>query len=652
MDEFEMTPTSPSDIPRVRLSLRWKITVPFMLLALVIGLGATVFVNRLFGQADEVRFLRQLRDSGQQATDEVVRVEQRLLEIERAIANTEGVPEAIALGNAEDLRDRVLSLAFNADIDVAVVLDREGTSLLAVRRSSPEAPQGDYLIIRSEGFYRDWPFVQQVLRLDSQEEASEDQLGNKRAGLHSLLLGDEEEYVLFVAGPLIDEEGRVFGAVLVGEYLRNFVLHLKEDVRASISVYDSEAGRLIETTFGSENALDPPGLVLTEELIATTHNPGETDAPYRSIQVDLQTHGEVLTPLQVRQGTQELGILGISLVGEEDQELVMGYQENAVRVIQIAAIALILVVFTGLIISHTITRPLVDIAEASAQVATGNLNTRVIEGGFDEVGVLARTFNTMIDGLREGAVYRDLLGRTVTPEIRDQLRGALAKGGVLLEGQTTKATILFADLQGFTTMAEGVEPTLVMQTLNEYFSGIVPIVARHGGVVNKFDNDAIMAFFGILPRRVPPQVSALQATHAGMEILDFVKRLSERRDSDGLPSLGIGIGISTGSVIAGGLGTADRLHYTVIGDAVNISQRIQQTTSEAGSGNLVISEDTYDYLASARDQFEFGRRGRAQLRGYRREVIVHEVTGRWSRLVDCSDVGEAETPPWTDGGDY
>jgi adenylate cyclase len=623
-----------------------------MLLALVIGLGATVFVNHLFGQADEVRFLRQLRDSGQQATDEVVRFERRLLEIERAIANTEGIPEAIALGDAEALRDRVLSLAFNADVDVAVVLDREGTSLLAVRRSSPDAPQGDYLIIRSEGFYRDWPFVQQVLRLDSQEEASEDQLGNKRAGLHSIRLGDEEEHVLFVAGPLMDEEGRVFGAVLVGEYLRNFVLDLKDDVRASISVYDSASGRLIETTFGSENALDPPGLVLTEELIATTHNPGETDAPYRSIQVDLQTHGEVLTPLQVRQGTQELGILGISLVGEEDQELVMGYQENAVRVIQVGAIALVLVVFTGLMISHTITRPLVDIAEASAQVATGNLNTRVIEGGFDEVGVLARTFNTMIDGLREGAVYRDLLGRTVTPEIRDQLRGALAKGGVLLEGQTTKATILFADLQGFTTMAEGVEPTLVMQTLNEYFSGIVPIVARHGGVVNKFDNDAIMAFFGILPRRVPPQVSALQATHAGMEILDFVKRLSERRDSDGLPSLGIGIGISTGSVIAGGLGTADRLHYTVIGDAVNISQRIQQTTSEAGSGNLVISEDTYDYLASARDQFEFGRRGRAQLRGYRREVIVHEVTGRWSRLVDCSDVGEAETPPWADGGDY
>jgi len=647
-----MSATSPSEKPRVRVSLRWKITLPFMFLALVLGLGATVFVNRLFGEADKVRFLRQLRDSGQQVTDEVVRVEERLLEIERAIANTEGVPEAIALGDAEDLRGRVLSLAINADVDVAVILDREGTSLLAIRRSTPDAPQGDYLILRGEGYYQQWPFVLQVLGIDSQEEVPEDQLGNKQAGLHSIRLGEEEEFVLFVASPFIDEEGRVFGAVLVGEYLQNFVFHLKEDVRASISVYDSSTGQLIDTTFGTEKTLDPPGLVLTEGLITASYNPDELDTPYRSIQVDMQTHGEVLTPFVVRQGTQELGILGISLLGEEDPELFMELQERAVRVIQIGAIALVLVVFTGLIISNTITRPLVDIADASAQVATGNLNTRVMEGGSDEVGVLAKTFNRMVDGLREGAVYRDLLGRTVTPEVRDQLRGALTKGEVLLEGQTAKATILCAYLEGFTALAEGVEPAAVMQTLNDYFSGIVPIVARHGGVVNKFDNDAIMAFFGILPRRVPPQVSALQATHAGMEILEFIKRLSDRRDSEGLSSLGVRIGISTGSVIAGGLGTKDRLHYTVIGDTVNISQRIQQITREVGRGSLVISEVTYDYLAGARDHFEFGRRGRAQLQGKRQEVTVHEVTGRWIKLVDCSDVGEVDPSPWLGDEEY
>ncbi|TFH32072.1 MAG: hypothetical protein E4G99_13195, partial [Anaerolineales bacterium] len=115
------------DKPRVRFSLRWKIIMPFMLLALVLGLGVVFLVNRQFSQADEVRFLRQLRDGGQQAADEIVRVEDRLLEVQRTIANTQGVPEALALLQAERLRSLILQTVVNTDTDVAVILDREGT---------------------------------------------------------------------------------------------------------------------------------------------------------------------------------------------------------------------------------------------------------------------------------------------------------------------------------------------------------------------------------------------------------------------------------------------------------------------------------------------------------------------------------------------
>lgn len=647
-----MSTTSSSDQPRVRFSLRWKITLPFMFLALVLGLVATVIVNQFLGEAEKVRFLRQLIDSGQQAADEVVRVEERLLEIERAIANTEGVPEAVALSDAEDLRERVLSLVFNTDVDVAVLLDRQGTSLLAARRSSPGAPQGDYVILRGEGYYQDWPFVQRVLGLDSQAGDNEDPIGNKQAGLHSIRLGEEEEFVLFVAGPMVNEEGTIFGAVLVGEYLDNLIDRLSEDARAEVSVYDVNTQQLMSSTFKSEETWDPPGLTLSSEIILAAQSPEGEGGPYRTIEVAMHVYGEVLTPFQVRRGSEEVGVIGISLLrGDDPDQVYREYQERTTLVIQIGAGALVLIVFTGLLISNTITQPLVDIADASAQVAIGNLDTHVKEKGRDEVGVLARTFNSMVDGLREGAVYRDLLGRAVTPEVREQLRGSLAKGGVLLEGQTAKATILFVDLRGFTSMAEEAEPEEVMRTLNEYFSGIVPIVARHGGVVNKFDGDAIMAFFGILPRRVPPQVSALQATHAALEIQDFVKRVKELRSSNWLPALEVGIGISTGEVIAGGLGTSDRLHYTVIGDTVNTAQRIQQITREAGSGNLMISEDTYNYLDKTRKQFEFGRCGRAQLRGKRQEVMVYEVTGRWTRLVDCSDIQESATIHWQIGED-
>ncbi|MCI0862142.1 MAG: hypothetical protein J4N82_09440, partial [Chloroflexi bacterium] len=129
--------------PRVRFSLLWKITLPFVLLAMLLGLGAALLVNDLLSQEETDRFLNQLIDAGQQATDAVVRSEIDLLELERLIANTEGVAEAVTVGNAEDLRARVLPLAVNAGIDVVAVVDNEGTSIVTVRRR-PDAPPGDY----------------------------------------------------------------------------------------------------------------------------------------------------------------------------------------------------------------------------------------------------------------------------------------------------------------------------------------------------------------------------------------------------------------------------------------------------------------------------------------------------------------------------
>jgi hypothetical protein len=201
---------------RVRFSIRWKIILPFILLALVLGLGVVFLVNRQFGQADEVRFLRQLRDSGQQATDEVVRIEDRLLEVQRTIANTQGVPEALALLQSERLRNIILQTVVNTDTDVAVVLDREGTSLLAIRKRQPDAPIGDYTTLRGEGYYQDWPFVQVIL---SSSQSGAGSIPEKQAGLHSIFSNEDEYPVFFVGGPLIDEEGTVFGAVLVHQRL-------------------------------------------------------------------------------------------------------------------------------------------------------------------------------------------------------------------------------------------------------------------------------------------------------------------------------------------------------------------------------------------------------------------------------------------------
>jgi class 3 adenylate cyclase len=615
--------SQPQAQAKVKISLLWKITLPFMLLALVIGLGATVIVNRLIGEEELSRFLRQLADSGQQATDAVVRSEQDLLEIERLVANTEGVAEALFASSAEDLRTLVLPIVVNAGLDTVTVIDTDGISLLAVRRGL-DAPPGEYDTLRGEAYYADWAFIQRVL-----DEVADQDIGDKHTGVESIRLGAEQTSVFMVAGPVFDRRGSLVGAVVVGAYLKNMVDDLANQAAANIAVYDLLTGLPLSTTHEPEQLSD---LALSEDEIAKALDADDGQSPVRLIDVSGTEYFEVLTPFVARQGSQEFGILGVSLLRIE---FAAGDTDTPQLVIRIGAVALAAIVLIGLLISNSITRPLIALVNASSEIAKGNLDTSVVESGSDEIGVLARTFNQMVDGLKEGWIYRDLLGRTVTPEVREQLKHSLVTGGTLLSGQSTKATILYADFRGFTSMAEQSDPSEVMNTLNDYFAGVVPIISLHGGVVNKFDGDALMAFFGILPTYLPPHISALKATHAGVEMLELINRMNDERASKGAKPFEIGIGISTGSVIAGGLGSEERVHYTVVGDTVNVAQRIQQIAGEHG---LVVSQDTYRYLGSAKDQFDFGRIGKARLRGKDQPVMVYEVQGRLSRLISVREV--------------
>jgi class 3 adenylate cyclase len=611
-----------NDRPRVRFSLRWKIVIPFMFLALAIGLAATFFVNRLLNETVEIRFLRQLATSGQQATDAVVRSESRLLEVERLIANTEGIAQALDASDSEELRALALPVVVNAGVDVVAIVDTNGVSLLAARRR-PQAPPGEYETLRDETYYADWDFVQAALSGESDPD-----IGDKQAGLEAIRLDDQSVPTFFVAAPVVDTAGHLYGAVLVGSYLDTMVVAMREQAGASISVYDSNDGALLGSTLEPEAV---ESLTIPPELVLATFDPAQTASPVRTIQVAGSTYREVLTPLVARSETETLGILGVSLL---EIPLQTSITSNGLLVVGLGVAAMFLIVITGVVVSDSITRPLVTMADASAQVAVGNLNTYVPETGEDELGLLAKTFNRMVDGLREGSIYHELLDRTVTPEVRDELRRTLTDSGVMMRGRSAKATILSGTFHGFSELTEHFSPADVMVTLNEYFSGLSPIVTRYGGVMDKFDGEELMAFFGILPQPLPPQVSAFKATHAGVEMLEFVHDLNEKRIKRGLPALELGIGVASGSVIAGGLGSRQRLHYTVVGDPVTTAQRIHEITQEMSRGGMVVSGETYSYLKAVLHHFEVGRYGRAELQGKSRPVNVFEIRGRRVRPLD------------------
>ncbi len=618
--------------PRVRFSIRWKIILPFILLALVLGLGVVFLVNRQFGQADEVRFLRQLRDSGQQATDEVVRIEERLLEVQRTIANTEGVPEALALLQAERLRSIILQTMVNTDTDIAVILDREGTSLLAIRKRQPDAPVGDYTTLRGEGYYQDWPFVREILVGTG---TSRDNIPEKQAGMQSIISGDSEYPVFFIGGPMIDEQGTVFGAVLVGRYLDNIVNDMAMVAGAHISIYNATSGDVLVTDF-SENDLDvPTGMFIVPSLVDAARDPEADQEPYHTLQLAGNTYGEVLTPFIVRNGQLELGILGVSLLGGGESDIVaQQYQEQARSLILFGALALVLVVGTGMLVSFWVTRPLDEITHATTQVVSGNYDTVVPERGRDEFGALARTFNRMLTGIRDTTRYQSLLKQAPSLAIENEMRKTLAANDQILQGQTAKATLLHFEVRGLTSNGFNDQPTIVLEHLNAFLASVVEIINTHGGVVEEMSGQSVRAYFGVFPRQAPLPVSSLQATHAGMTLLDYLHEANEDRAAQGMAPLDLGIGIAAGRVVAGGVGALDRLQYAVLGDTVNIAQRILEATRAQRGGTLIISSETHHYLGSARDHFEFGRSGTLAMDDELGGIGVFEVQKRRQRLIN------------------
>lgn len=581
------------DLPRWRVPVRVKIAFPFALLALLFALAAGYVVTQVVVDSLEERFANQLIASGKVTADGVVREESRLLKSWRTLAFTQGVTEATAAGDAERLRSLVLPFAINYQEEAVEILDGHGQSVLSLRHR-PGGNVEDYEATRGENVSAQWGFVQKVLTRQVTN-------GNdKFAGLARAPWGD---YV-YIAGPLLDGEGRLVGALLIGKSLPTLVRQLREATLADITVYDS-TGQPLASTLGAEK--DPlPG----EHTARLWQGPSDVSIT-RSLTEGSVNYSEIVGLFQTGDGSQ-LGLIGSSLPATY---LVQTSTVTRYEILILVALGILLVIGLGVYLADRITHPLLRVVRASTEVAQGNLDVAVEPLGNDEVADLAHSFNYMVSGLREGSIYRDLLGRTVSPEVRERLRESIASGRVRLEGQDAIATVLMADIRGFTTLSEKAEPTTILKWLNEYFGELVPIIARNGGVVNKFDGDAVLAFFGILPARLSPQESAQRACQAALEMLQAIDSINHRRWDRGEPLFITGIGINTGPVTAGGLGTADRLSFTVIGDAVNTAQRLEELTRHFGESGAIISEHTCIALQEQRNTFHLEPLGAPVLRG-------------------------------------
>lgn len=243
---------------------------------------------------------------------------------------------------------------------------------------------------------------------------------------------------------------------------------------------------------------------------------------------------------------------------------------------------------TGLLVSvrlagfvaNSVAGPLRQLQASMAQVEQGALHTRCPVVSNDELGEVAEGFNRMVAGLRDRERIRDTFGRYVGPEVRDEI----LSGRTASAGGRCEVSILFADLRDFTTWVESSPPEDVVAGLNAYFTEMDAAIRAHGGLVLQFIGDEIEAVFGA------PQSDPLHADHAVAAALEMQARLeawNAARQQRGERTLRHGIGIHSGTVVAGNIGSSERMAYALVGDAVNVASRIEALNKTFGTQVLV-----------------------------------------------------------------
>ncbi|GAB3450705.1 adenylate/guanylate cyclase domain-containing protein [Insolitispirillum peregrinum] len=241
------------------------------------------------------------------------------------------------------------------------------------------------------------------------------------------------------------------------------------------------------------------------------------------------------------------------------------------------------------------------IVNSLEQITVGSLDVSPAVPRPDEMGRIALGIREMAAGLRQREQMRDLFGRMVSPDVARTLleEWENSQQDRVLQGQQRDVTVLMADLRGFTPLSETLAPAQLTALLNDWLSRAVRVIEQHGGLVDKFIGDAVMVVFGLYDRQTADTASspAEQAIRCGQALLDEMTRFNQDHPMLTAP-LALGVGIHSGPVVAGTIGSAQRMEFTVIGSTVNTAARLEsaartplpallcsaETVAAAGSG--------------------------------------------------------------------
>ena len=390
------------------------------------------------------------------------------------------------------------------------------------------------------------------------------------------------------------------------EFARDF----QQLTRAQVSI-----ARAAQATTSSFWSLDASTLPAEEAAIVSARFPdpgifdGEAEPSMPPVET-LEIGGRQLITSFEAMAAEPVPVLA-ALQRPLDAEL-EPYRQIQRILLFIFALGLLLAIVGAVVAAGNVTQPVLAIADAASRIEKGEFEQQIQTRRRDEIGRMAQSFNHMARGLAEKERVRNLLGKVVSPAIAEELM----RSEIDLGGEEREVTILFSDVRSFTSLCEGRSPRDILELLNLYLTEVSTTISDRGGVVDKYIGDAVMALFGA---PVTGSDDPSQAVRAARDMIAAVDRLNPEVQKDGWPELEIGVGINTDIVVAGNMGSIERLNYTVIGDGVNLAARLEGLTKVYGLPILVT-----EMTANGCPDLRFRELDRVRVKGKSEPVALYE----------------------------
>ncbi len=310
--------------------------------------------------------------------------------------------------------------------------------------------------------------------------------------------------------------------------------------------------------------------------------------------------------------------VGYAVVTFDYSVLNQARQDTFQAVAGTTVVLILLGVLISILLGRRVSRPINTLVDMTDSISRGDYEIEVDYSRKDEVGRMIESMSTMCEQLKQREILEKSFARYVSPKVAKAV--VENTGPVQLGGRYVEASVVFADVVGFTSLSEEMSPAEVSDLLNEYFRYIAQATQMCCGHVDKYIGDCAMMVFGV------PEEDELHAFHAvfcALLIQKVIQVINRHRNSRGLNSVHFRIGVNSGRMLAGNMGSPERMNYTVIGDSVNLASRL---SSVASANQIAITEAMFEMLSRAGFPLKVKYHGEIPLRGKKQPVAVYFVT--------------------------